>query len=304
MIFSTTVNTKNTKNNFMNKLITKLLVGVLFVLATFGAKAQFAVTTNSGSGLDATYTSLANAITALNAATITSAVVITCPTGTETAPLAGYNITATGTSTNTITIEGNGAANSIITAFTPQASGLKTDAIFKIVGGDYVTIQNFKLQENSANTTTAVATNNMTEFGIGIFLTTATNGAQNNTIQNNTITLSSASAYQNAIGVFSTSASSSTNGTLAASSIAGTNSNNKFYSNTISGVAQGFYFISPAQTATIFESGNDIGGTSLATGNTITYGISNTVADLGLTNYSGLLASGIMFRNVVGNINI
>ena len=47
------------------------------------ASAQFAVTTNSGSGLAATYPSLAAAVSALNAATITSPVVITCPTGTK-----------------------------------------------------------------------------------------------------------------------------------------------------------------------------------------------------------------------------
>lgn len=51
----------------------------LFLIAVFGfaAASQAQVTTNSGSGLAATYTTLASAITALNAATITSPVVIT-----------------------------------------------------------------------------------------------------------------------------------------------------------------------------------------------------------------------------------
>ena len=56
MIFSTTFFTKNTKNNFMNKLITKLLVGVLFVLATSGgalgqSTANYAYSTNTTGSL-------------------------------------------------------------------------------------------------------------------------------------------------------------------------------------------------------------------------------------------------------------
>lgn len=265
------------------------------MFSVFGVSAQ--VTTNGGSGLAGTYGSLSAAITALNGTTITSPVVITL-TGNETAPAGGYSITKSGTVSNTITIQGS---SSTITASSALTAGSKTDAIFKIVGGDYITIQNFTMVENAANTTAAVATNNMTEFGVALFASSATDGAQNNTIQNNIITLSSATGYQNAIGVFSTTASSSTNGAQAASSIAGTNSNNKFYGNTISGVAQGFYFISPAQTATVFESGNDIGGTSSGTGNTITYGISNTAGDLGFTSYSGATPAGVYFRNVVGN---
>jgi len=256
------------------------------------------VATNGGSGLAANYATLAVAITALNSATINSPVVITL-TGNETAPAGGYSITQLGgTFTNTITIQGSG---STITAFTPQTSGRVYDAIFKIIGGDYITIQNFTMQENSGNTVATLASNTMTEFGVALFAASATNGTQNNTIQNNIITLSSATKYQNAIGIFSTCASSSTNGAQAASNIAGTNSNNKFYSNTISGVASGFYFIAPVQTATVFESGNDIGGSSGATGNNITFGVSNTAGDLGFTSYSGATAAGIYFRNVVGS---
>ena len=131
-----------------------------------------------------------------------------------------------------------------------------------------------------------------------LFLTTATNGAQNNIIQNNTITLGS--TYQNAIGVFSSSSSSSTNTTLAASSTAGTNSNNKFYSNTISGVAYGMYFICEPITATINQSGIDIGGTSAASANTITFG-NAVLSDIGMTRFSGTNPAGIFFRNGAGD---
>ena len=277
----------------MKKLLLSFIASVLMMASVF---AQ--VTTNEGSGLAPTYTSLAAAITALNSATITNSVIITL-SGNETAPAGGYSITQLGgTVSNTIIIQGN---SSTVTAYTPQVAGQKYDAIFKIIGGDYITIQNFTMLENSANTVATVASNTMTEFGVALFAASTTNGAQNNIIQNNIITLSSATAYQNAIGVFSTCASSSTNGVQAAASIAGTNSNNKIYGNTISGVAQGVYFIAPAQTATVFESGNDIGGSSGGTSNTITFGISNTVGDLGFTSYSGTNPAGIYFRNVVGN---
>ena len=65
------------------------------------------VNTNSGSGLAATYPDLASAVTALNAATISSPVTITL-TASETAPAGGYVITAQGSAANTIIIDGAG----------------------------------------------------------------------------------------------------------------------------------------------------------------------------------------------------
>ena len=44
------------------------------------------------------------------------------------------------------------------------------------------------MQENAANTTTTAASNNMTEFGVALFYATTTNGCQNVTLKNNTIT--------------------------------------------------------------------------------------------------------------------
>ncbi|MGB4937274.1 MAG: T9SS type A sorting domain-containing protein [Ferruginibacter sp.] len=290
----------------MQTFFTRLVLGSFFILATWSANAQVTVTNpgNTTPGLTATYGSLAAAVTDLNLQTaISGPVIITLdPANPQTAPAGGYAITAIlagASAVNTVTFEGS--ANAITAASAPTV-GSRTDAIIKIIGSDYITIQNFILRENPANTTGgAIAVQQMTEFGVALFAASSTDGAQNNTIQNNTITLSSATTYQNAIGIFSTTASSSTNGAQAAASIAGTNSNNKFYGNIISGVAHGFYFISPAQTATVFESGNDIGGSILATGNTITYGITNTAGDLGFTSYSGATPAGIYFRNVVGN---
>ena len=126
-----------------------LLISFAMILVAAVSFGQ--VTTNSGSGLAATYTSLANAITALNTATISGPVVITL-TGNETAPAGGYAITQLGgTSTNTITIQGS---SSTITAYSPQVTAQKYDAIFKIIGGDYITIKSFTMKENTSNTVT------------------------------------------------------------------------------------------------------------------------------------------------------
>ncbi|MCX6265939.1 MAG: T9SS type A sorting domain-containing protein [Bacteroidetes bacterium] len=229
------------------------------------ANAQ--VTTNSGSGLSPTYGSLDLAIAALNAATITSPVVITL-SGNETAPAGGYAITqAGGTLANTIIIQGSG---STITAFSPQSSGNLNDAIFKIIGGDYITIQGFTMNENAANTTPAAATNNMTEWGVALLYASATNGAQHNTIQNNTISLNR--IYLNTFGIYSNTRHTAADvlATAEATDFPGSNSYNKAYSNSISNVNFGIVFIGAGTNPTAIDIGNDIGGSSLATGNTIT----------------------------------
>ena len=87
--FSTTINTKNTKNNFMNKLITKLLVGVLFVLGALGVNAQ--VTVAGASAGDGSYTTLGAAFTAIASATGTITIDIT---GNTTEVAAGATLAA------------------------------------------------------------------------------------------------------------------------------------------------------------------------------------------------------------------
>jgi len=236
----------------------------LLWFASFGQ-----VTTNQGSGLAATYPSLADAITAVNAATISSPVEITL-TANETAPSTGYVITASGTATNTIIINGGGKS---VTAGTGYTAGSFTNAIFKLLGADWVTIENFTMQENSLNTDNSVATtgntNTMTEWGVALLYATTTNGAQNCTIQNNTISLNA--SYPNTWGIYSNSAHSATDVLTRASptTAAGNNQGLKVYGNTISNVNRGILVVGP-NTATAFQTGIDIGGSSAATGNTIT----------------------------------
>ncbi len=260
----------------MRKFCFFILTGCLLNLTTF---AQVTVTnpTNTTPVLAATYGSLAAAVTALSAITaINGPVVITLNAGNpETAPAGGYVIqfTATTTAANNIIISGS---NNTITAFTPQTVGNLNDAIFKIIGADYITIQNFTMQENAGNTVlTPSGSNTMTEWGVALIRATTTDGAQNNTIQNNTISMNI--AYRNSFGIYSNARHTPTNVTATsdATALSGSNSGNKVYGNNISNTMMGITFIGTA-TAAFQDVGNDIGGSSVSTGNTITNWGGNT----------------------------
>ena len=275
---------------------------VLCFLFLTGITANAQITTNSGSGLAPSYTSLSDAITALNSAAITSPVVITVnPSSPQTAPIGGYVISAQGTAVNTITLNGGG---NTVTASAAQVAGSLNDAIIKIIGGDYITIQNFTLLEDAANSTTLAGTNNMTEFGIALFYASDTNGAQNNTIQNNTITLKR--TYQNSFGIYSNTRHTATSMTVAAdiTNVTGANSFNKVYANTISNVNYGTVFIgSGALTVNGFmDNGTDIGGSSAATGNTYTNWGGIGVAVSGYVSLTG--SNYCIFVNNTYNDNI
>ncbi len=264
------------------------------------------VTSSTGTGApSATYATLAAAITAINtgtAHTVTGGN-ITCfvPSGyTETAPAGGFSITATGTgSSNAIIFQKSGTGtNPTFTAPTTHNSGNLNDAIFKLIGADWVTINGFTMQENSLNTTTTAASNNMTEWGVALLYATTTNGAQNCTIQNNTITLNR--TYQNTFGIYSNSTHSATavtTTTASATTTAGGNSGLKIYGNTISNVNQGINVTGPTAAADL-NTGLDIGGTSAGQGNSITnWGTTGSFS--AYANVSGTL-NGILVRNCAG----
>ena len=110
----------------------------------------------------------------------------------------------------------------------------------------------------------------MTEWGVALLYTSLTNGAQYNTIQNNTISLNR--NYINSFGIYSNVRHSSTApaGGTNINSAAGSNSNNRIYNNQISNVNVGIFFFGASSNAAYMYTGNDIGGSSAATGNTIT----------------------------------
>jgi hypothetical protein len=208
-----------------------ICTAVFALFAMCGAmKAQLTGTKN----IPGNYASLALAITDLNtqgvgAGGVTLNLIAGNP---ETAPAGGYLITAQGTSANTITINGNG---NTITASAALTAGSLTDGIFKIVGGDYITIKQFVMQENPSNTVTTPASNNMTEWGVALLAQSTTNGAQSNTVQNNTISLDK--NYSNSFAVYSNTRHSSASVTptmSAANNTTAPNHSNTILSNIIS----------------------------------------------------------------------
>ena len=242
------------------------LMGILSLSAT---KLQAQLTGTKTIPTD--YLTIEAFITDLNAQGVgAGGVILTVPAGyTEIAPAGGYQITATGTATDPVSILGGGMPKPIITANAALTAGNLNDGIFVLVGSDYVTIDGLELHENAANTTIAAATNNMTEWGIALVYASATNGAQHNTISNNTITLNK--TYTNTFGIYSNTRHTLAAPTVSAdiTSASGSNSFNKVYGNAISNVNLGITFIG-SNIAANMDAGNDIGGPSALTGNTIT----------------------------------
>lgn len=246
------------------------------LLAIFGQKlnAQLSGTVT----VPGTYSTVAAAITDINTQGVNGALFIDIASGyTETAPVGGYTLTATGTAANTITFRKSGAgANPLISAY---AGGTGTpgtaiqDGIFNIIGSDYITFDGIDLTDpNAANPATM-------EYGYGFFKASATDGCNNNSIINCVITLNrinnatgGALAVDGSRGINFVNANYSTQTTvITVTSASGTNSNNKIYSNTIQNCNIGIALIGFAATSpfTNADTGNDIGGVSAATGNTI-----------------------------------
>lgn len=284
----------------MKKLLQFLVLPLLLlVFGSFEMYSQIAVTvtnpTNTTPNLSASYTSLATALTALNSTTaMTGSITLTLAAGSnETSTATGLFVGSATlnpvlSATNTITIvKATGAAtvlNAAVGTSTPGSAA--PDGIFSIRGADYVTIDGLTFTDgNTTNPATM-------EFGVALFKLNASDGANNNTIQNCIFNMqrvnnanSSAPMVEGSVGILvinatvtaATTALTPTNGGTLATN--GTNSNNKFYSNTINSGNYGVALISfvatvgvgPAPIATTFlgDIGNDIGGTSLSTGNSI-----------------------------------
>jgi hypothetical protein len=271
----------------MKNFYAKLLLGFLFFLGTMSAKAQIPVTV-SGTGvtspaLAASYPSLALALTDLNAVTSYSTpgtIIFTCAAGSsETAPATGLVIGSATLSpllsaTNTVTIikaSGTVTINAGVGTATPSSAA--PDGILKLNGADWVTIDGLTLTDGNATNPATM------ESGISFYKLSATDGCSNNTIQNCTINMQrinnaagSAPHVEGAVGIAlynSTLIAATTPLTVSAAS--GTNSNNKFYTNTINGGNYGIAIIGFAATTpfTLADQNNDVGGVSAGTGNQI-----------------------------------
>ena len=214
------------------------------------------------------FTSLSEAIANLNAHGVgAGGVTFTIPTGAmlnETPPL----ITATGTASNPIIFQKSGAgANPLVTAtytgnFGPTSTGNPSgtgDAIIAISGGDYITFNGIDVA--SAN---YASNESIIEYGYKIINASATNGAQNCTIQNTSIRLNRANVQS--VGIVQ-AATSTTYGGVTATSAAGANRNNKYYNVNIQNSYLGLILTAATTTAANADANNEIG--TAAGGSTI-----------------------------------
>src|SRR5436190_10202076 len=242
------------------------------ILCTVFSKAQ--VTGIKTIGVD--YATIAAAVTDLNTVGVgAGGATINVPSGyTETAPAGGFLLGSTVlnaslSAANTLTIQKSGAGvNPLITA--PVGTSTTVDGIFKVAGADYLTIDGISLQESAANTTATTAM----EWGyafVNLNGVAPFDGCNNNTIKNCAITLNRTIATPSVAIFFShVTATSATALTITAAT--DEHSNNKVYSNTITNTTTGIYFsgFSAATPFTLYDQGNDVGGATAATGNTIT----------------------------------
>ena len=273
------------------RLLSVVLAFAGLVLASPQASAQLAGTR----AIPGDYATLEAAITDLNAQGVGSGgVVLNLLAGNpQIAPAGGYRIAVPSAgAANPITLQGNG---NTITASPAHIVGALNDAVIRIVGTDHVTVTGFNLLENPANTVPAAGTNTQTEWGIALLYASTTDGAQNVTIQGNTIDLDR--AYQNSFGIYANATHSETAPTTSATATGPTGGHNglRVYGNTITDTNIGIAYVGPTAAAD-HDATVDIGGTTPATGNTITnYGSTGTFS--GYVNVSGSV-NGILVRNV------
>ncbi|MEI7897879.1 MAG: hypothetical protein WCJ26_12650, partial [bacterium] len=227
-----------------------------------------------------TYASVALAITDLNAVGVGAGGVTFNVAGGYTEILtARLNISATGTSANPIVFQKSGAgANPLLTAYagTNLMTAATPDGMWSLTGSDYVTIDGIDLQEAATNNTPALDM----EYGYGLFKASGTDGANNNSIKNCTITLNrdnntapaTGPFFQGSNGIVVMDCSPTTaTANMAVTTVSGASSNNTFYHNTIQNVNCCIALSGSAAASpyTLADLNNDIGGSAAATGNTL-----------------------------------
>jgi hypothetical protein len=245
------------------------------------------------------FPTMASAVNYLNIFGISGPVTFNVASGyTETAPPGGFRITGTGTAANPVVFQKSGVgANPTFIASDLHISGRLNDAVFKLVGSDYITFDGFTLLENTLNTDFIQSTNNMTEYGLLLINQSTTNGSQFNTVKNCTIQLNK--NYPNSIGIMSNSSvTDSFSNSSGFSNITVTNSDGsasglKIVNNTISNVNLGVVVVGAQASA----AHND----SIIIGSTTEGG--NSIFDFGTMNpsFAPNLVSGVPLGVYVRN---
>jgi hypothetical protein len=238
------------------------------LLLNFNVNAQLSGTIS----VPGTFSTIALAIDALNLQGTSGAVTVNIAAGhTETAVAGGYSLYASGSASAPIMFRksGTGAAP----RFYAYSGGNKTpgaavqDGIWRLIGCDHVIIDGLELiDQNTVNPSTM-------EFGIGFFKASASDGCQYNVIRNCSIRLSlnnnatgSAPAADGSRGIDLVNAlSTSHNSQLTITSSSGSNSQNIFYGNTISGCNIGIslYGYNGSANLSLCDRDNEVGSTAL-----------------------------------------
>ncbi len=139
-------------------------------------------------------------------------------------------ITGTGTVSNPVVFQRSGAgANPVLK---PTGTAATSDFGIEILGGDYITFDGIDIIINSGSAV---------EWGYAVLSASATNGAQNNTIKNTSITLNRTNT--SSLGILQSSS------LFTPSSSAGTNNNNKYLNVTIQNVGNGIQLNGTASTS-------------------------------------------------------
>lgn len=256
-----------------NRHLVRLLLFVS-VFTTLQLNAQLSGTVS----VPGTYASLSAALVDINTQGVNGPFTVFVSSAyTETVPVGGFSLTATGSVTAPISFIKSGVGSNpqmiAYTGGTATPASAVQDGIWRFVGSDYVTVDGIDLLDpNISNPATM-------EYGFGFFKANTANGCQNNTIQNCTISLSylnnangSGVSVEGARGINVVNAlaiSQISNITPISSS--GSNSFNKFYGNKIVNTNIGIALIgySAPSPFTLADIGNEVGGLLSATGNTI-----------------------------------
>lgn len=258
---------------FRRKISTILIL--LFSSAVFG---QLTGTKN----IPGDYTTVTAAVTALNGAGVGAGGVIFNIAADFTETIAAtISVTATGIAANPIIFQkdpSTSGANPLITAYSggtgTPATALQ-DGIWRLVGSDYITIDGIDVKDSPANTTNP----STMEYGYALYKASLSNGCQFVTITNCVITLNrinnaagTAPMVDGSTGILIVNSTATAAITvLAPTTAAGTNSNNTIHSNIIQNCNTGIGLIGRAAASPFIaaDQNNDIGGTTIATGNTI-----------------------------------
>jgi trimeric autotransporter adhesin len=242
------------------KKFTLLLVAGFLVTASFGQiSGTFTIP-------GATYSTIAAAISALNASGVgdggVTFNVTTDYTETFASPTDGYLtiLTSPPTSSNPVLFQKSGeGANPQITS---GAGTGNLDAIIAFSGLSYITFDGIDLYDNPANATTTA----QMEWGFALLKASGTQGSQHITIKNCKVSLKNTNPLS--WGIYSNNHTTAATTQLTVTAATGQNSYNRFNGNTITNSYGGIYLSGYNDGAPYanFDQNNDIGSLS---GNTI-----------------------------------